>query len=102
KMRMVTYGRHEAAFADSYALLAAQLVQSTAGRDGVVLGVTSSLAGEGKTTTAANLAVVLARRGARVLLRDFDFRSPALAAVFGLPERSPGALQVAAGSANLD
>ena len=102
KMRMVTYGRHEAAFADSYALLAAQLVQSTAGRDGVVLGVTSSLAGEGKTTTAANLAVVLARRGARVLLGDFDFRNPALAEVFGLPERSPGALQVAAGSANLD
>jgi Mrp family chromosome partitioning ATPase len=102
RMRMVTYGRHEAAFADSYALLAAQLVQNTTGKDGVVLAVTSSLAGEGKTTTASNLAVVLARRGARVLLADFDFRNPALAEVFDLPEKSAGALQVAAGSARLE
>jgi Mrp family chromosome partitioning ATPase len=98
----VTYGRHEAAFADSYALLAAQLVQTTASKDGVVLAVTSSVAGEGKTTTAANLAVVLARRGAKVLLGDFDFRNPALGDVFDLPEKSPGALQVAAESARLD
>jgi Mrp family chromosome partitioning ATPase len=88
KMRMVTYGRHEAAF--------------TASNDGVVLAVTSSVAGEGKTTTAANLAVVLARRGANVLLGDFDFRSPAMNEVFDLPEKSPGALQVAAESAKLD
>lgn len=103
KMRMVTYGRHEAAFADSYALLAAQLVQTTEkSKDGVVLAVTSSVAGEGKTTTAANLAVVLARRGAKVLLGDFDFRNPALGDVFDLPEKTPGALQVAAESARLD
>ena len=102
KMRMVTYGRHEAAFADSYALLAAQLAQTTASKDGVVLAVTSSVAGEGKTTTAANLAVVLARRGAKVLLGDFDFRNPALDDVFDLPEKTPGALQVAAASAKLD
>jgi len=103
KMRMVTYGRHEAAFADSYALLAAQLVQRTSDEEhGAVLAVTSSVAGEGKTTTAVNLAVVLARRGARVLLCDFDFRKPALSEVFSLPEEAPGALQVAAGSARLD
>ena len=103
KMRMVTYGRHESAFADSYALLAAQLVQTTEkSKDGVVLAVTSSVAGEGKTTTAANLAVVLARRGAKVLLGDFDFRNPALGDVFDLPETTPGALQVAAESARLD
>ena len=66
------------------------------------LGGIVNLAHGGFFTLGANLAVVLARRGARVLLGDFDFRNPALAEVFGLPERSPGALQVAAGSANLD
>ena len=38
--------------------------------------VTSSVPSEGKTTTAANLAVVFAQAGRRTILLDADFRKP--------------------------
>jgi len=44
--------------------------------------VTSSVPGEGKTLTAANLAVVMAQAARRVVLVDADFRRPRLPALF--------------------
>ena len=102
RTRMVTYGRHEAMFADTYALLAAQLARTKSRDDGSVLAVTSSVSREGKTTTTANLAVAAARRGASVIVADFDFRKPTLAELFGIPANPRGALQVMAGSAPLE
>lgn len=46
--------------------------------------VTSTLPGEGKTTTAANLGVVLAESGASVCLVEADLRRPRLLEYFGL------------------
>jgi polysaccharide biosynthesis transport protein len=45
--------------------------------------VTSARAGEGKTVTAANLAIVYAQAGRRVLLVDADLRKPRLHLAFG-------------------
>jgi capsular polysaccharide biosynthesis protein/cellulose biosynthesis protein BcsQ len=100
--RIVTYGRHEAEFSDAYALLAAQLVHTRAGDEGAAMAVTSSIAKEGKTTTAANLAVAIARRGSHVILADFDFRKPGLEETFGIPAGAPGALQVMSQRAPLE
>jgi polysaccharide biosynthesis transport protein len=46
--------------------------------------VASSAAGDGKTSTAANLAVAAARVGMRTLLVDCDLRKPTVANRFGL------------------
>ncbi len=45
---------------------------------------TSSVSAEGKSTTVANLALVLARAGQRVVVVDCDLRSPSLQDVFGV------------------
>lgn len=49
-----------------------------------VLTVTSSLAGEGKTTTTANLAFALANSGSSVCLIEGDLRRPRLLSYLGL------------------
>lgn len=43
-----------------------------------IIGVVSVMPGEGKTTTAKNLASLMALQGARVLLIDGDFRNPGM------------------------
>src|SRR5439155_23610837 len=45
--------------------------------------VTSAVANEGKSRTAANLAVVLAQAGHQTLLVDADFRRPSQHRIFG-------------------
>lgn len=49
--------------------------------------LTSPMQAEGKSTTAANLAVVMAQAGQRVLLADADLRRPSVHRFFDLPNR---------------
>ena len=67
--------------AESYRRLRAQLLRND--NDVRVILITSALRGEGKTTTAANLAFSMAEIGISVLLIDGDRRTPGLTAMFG-------------------
>ena len=59
------------------------------------LMITSATRGEGKTTTAACLAITLARElREKVLLVDFDLRSPSLHRALGLPSSTWGLAQM--------
>lgn len=49
------------------------------------LVVTSPLPKEGKTVTAANLAIALAQEGRQVLLVDGNLRNPSIHKLFGIP-----------------
>jgi Mrp family chromosome partitioning ATPase len=99
---IVTVGRHESRWGDTYALLAANIMQIRGEADRTILAVTSAIASEGKTTTATNLAVALAQRGQRVILVDFDLRKPSVGRVFRIPPGSPGVVQVIDGETDLD
>jgi capsular exopolysaccharide synthesis family protein len=61
-----------------------------------VVGVTSSMRGEGKSTTAVNLSYVLAEKGSKVLLIDGDLRIPSVAKKMDIPN-SPGLTDVLMG-----
>ena len=70
--------------AESYRHLRTSILLSTAGRAPKSLLVTSSLPGEGKTTTAVNTAISLAQTGASVVIIDADMRRPRLQSIFDL------------------
>jgi capsular exopolysaccharide synthesis family protein len=70
--------------ADAYRNLRASLLglKGPSGVPAVTILVTSAKAGEGKSTTALNLAATCARSGERTLLMDVDLRRASLAEVF--------------------
>ena len=66
-----------------------------------IIGITSALPSEGKSTVAASLAQLIAQGGSRAILLDFDLRNPTLSSSL-----APGAmlsiLDVTSGRAKLD
>ncbi len=64
------------------------------------LAITSSVPEEGKTTTAANLAITLADAGVRICLVEGDMRRPRLAEYLGV-EGAVGLTDVLVGSSSL-
>ncbi|MFL6334912.1 MAG: GumC family protein [Pyrinomonadaceae bacterium] len=71
--------------AEAYRHLRTSLLLSSAGQPPKTVLVTSSQPSEGKTTTAVNIAMMLAQTGADVLVLDCDLRRPRIHAHFGLP-----------------
>jgi capsular exopolysaccharide synthesis family protein len=85
----ISYLRPQSQSAEAYRTLRTSILLSSWGTPPKVLLVTSPLAQEGKTTTSVNTAIVLAQRGARVLLVDADLRRPSVHRAFGVAQ-SPG------------
>jgi capsular exopolysaccharide synthesis family protein len=92
-------------FAEAYRALRANISFSSIDHPIRSVAVTSAAAGEGKTTTAINLAIVMAQALPRVLLVDADFRRPSIDLLLGAgpPMRNVAGLShVIVGSAKLD
>ena len=70
--------------AEAYRRLRNLLLQSSDGQRLATLLITSAQPGEGKSTVAANYAVVLAQTGAKVLLIDAELRRPSLEKQFSV------------------
>jgi Mrp family chromosome partitioning ATPase len=102
RLRTSVIGSAGGRFNDEYELLAANVAQIFDGHAGPVqLAVTSALPGEGKTTTASNLAAALSRRGASVVLADFDLRKPAVSEFVGIPRTAPGVADLLSGTSDV-
>jgi polysaccharide biosynthesis transport protein len=80
---LVTRSYPQSAAAEAYRTLRVNLQFLGEGR-GVFL-ITSANHNEGRTTTAANLAVVCARGGRETILIDADLRAPRLHSLFDMP-----------------
>jgi succinoglycan biosynthesis transport protein ExoP len=75
--------------------------QSHGGKGSRVIGVVSSVPGEGKSTLAANLAYLVAHSGSSVLLVDGDLRNPTLSRRLS-PDAKLGLANLLEGSESLE
>ena len=90
------------AAAESYKLLRTKLQFSFVGEnDSRVIGVSSSVSGEGKSLSAINLAFSLSQLGSKVILIDCDMRKPTLAEKLGI-QKKPGLSSYLTGQCSLD
>ncbi|MCK4300617.1 MAG: polysaccharide biosynthesis tyrosine autokinase, partial [Planctomycetes bacterium] len=90
-----------ASVTEAYRNIRTSLFFSAPAEETKALVVTSGGPSDGKTTTATNLALVIAQSGKRVLLLDADFRRPMVHKVFGL-ESKVGLSTVLVGEATLE
>ncbi|MBW8733155.1 MAG: polysaccharide biosynthesis tyrosine autokinase [Asticcacaulis sp.] len=88
-------------FAEGFRSLRASLLYTRLGEQVKVVAVTSSLPGEGKTTTSVCLARTAALSGQSVVIVDCDLRRRSINAFIGR-DIEAGLLEVLAGSAKLD
>ena len=98
-MDLVTITDPRSPVSEAYRSLRANLSFYSLDKPLRTLMVTSPAAGEGKSTTIANLAVTMAQSGRRTIVVDTDLRRPALHELFG-GQMSPGltdAMMAAAG-----
>jgi polysaccharide biosynthesis transport protein len=100
RIELVPHDGPRLAVSEAYRSLRTALLLSSA-RELKVVAVTSAVAGEGKSATATNLAVVMAQLGRRVLLVDADLRKPRLHEVLQVSNRA-GLVSYLTGSADLD
>lgn len=82
--------------AEAYKLLRTNLQFTMPDKACRVIGMTSSIRGEGKSTTAVNLAYTIAQSGKRVLLIDGDMRLPTVHSKLSLTS-APGLSNLLAG-----
>jgi polysaccharide biosynthesis transport protein len=87
--------------AEAFRMLRSNVEFAALDRGGRILMVTSAQAGEGRSTTIANLAIAFAQVGRRTILVDLDFRNSSLEKLFGLAGE-PGVTDVVSGDVSLE
>jgi len=97
---LVPASNPQSPISEAYRAFRTSLLLSSADQPKIIT-ITSSLPREGKTTTAVNLATVLAQLGGPVLIVDADLRKPRLQKVFGVT-RDTGLVNFLVGSHPID
>jgi len=102
KSQRVLQAHMNALGAEQFRVLAGRVVQVREKKGAKILAMTSSLAGEGKTTVALGLAITLARDYLEeTILIDGDIRNPEVSTRMGLQDER-GLINVLAGECTLD
>lgn len=76
KRKLITNTNSKSPISEQYRTIRTNIQFAAVDQEMQVIMVTSSTPGEGKSTTAANLAVVMAQQAKKVLFIDADLRKP--------------------------
>ena len=101
KWSLITESNPKSPISESYRMLRTGVEYAGVDDPVDLLMVTSCRAGEGKSTTSANMAVTFAQTGQRVLLIDADMRKPSQHHIFGVSNRG-GLTDVLQGRSTLE
>lgn len=97
---LVTLEDSRSAVSEAYRGIRTRILFSTTESQPKIILMVSAMEGEGKTISSANLAVIMARTGSRVLLIDCDMRKPRMNTIFGV-EREKGVSNVLVGDCSI-
>ena len=86
-INLVTQHDPKSPAAEAYKVIRTSIQFAKAGNSLKTIAITSCTPDEGKSTTAANLAIVLTQTGKRVLLMDCDMRNPTVHKNFKLSNK---------------
>ena len=98
---LITLSEPKSTASESYRGIRTSILFSAADNAPRVILVTSAAPSEGKTITAANIAVTMAQAGNRVLIMDCDLRRPKLHRMFNV-QRDRGVSNILVGNCSLD
>lgn len=90
--RLITYFDSKSVVSEQYKILATNLLSLNRGNPPQTIAITSSIAGEGKTLTAINLAITLAKavHNPRIIIVDADMRKGQMFKYLGIPKDRKG------------
>jgi capsular exopolysaccharide synthesis family protein len=100
KAELITLEDPKSAVSESYRGIRTRILFSSPERQPKSILMVSALEAEGKTISSANLAVIMARTGSRVLLLDCDMRKPRINSIFGC-EKKKGVSNVLVGDCTI-
>ena len=84
---LITVNNPKSPISEAYRVIRTNLQFTSLDNPLKVIMVTSSIPGEGKSTTVTNLAVTFAQTGSRVLIVDADLRKPRLHKLFHITNK---------------
>lgn len=83
-IKLIVQNNPKSPISETYRAIRTNIQFAGAGKHLKYIAFTSSVPGEGKSTTISNLALTMAQDGKKVLLIDNDLRKPRQHKVFGL------------------
>lgn len=101
RQAMLSMGGETSILLESYRMLRTNIEFASLGKPLRSITLTSTQPSEGKSTTTADLGVVMAMDGRKVILLDADLRRPSLHTVFNLPNQV-GFTNLIAGTTTLE
>ncbi|MFJ7756095.1 CpsD/CapB family tyrosine-protein kinase [Peribacillus muralis] len=101
KRNLVAYSNPDSLISEQFRTIRTNIKFSSVSKERNIIMITSPTTAEGKSTTAANLAVSMAQNKEKVLLIDGNLRSPAIHSIFKVSNKE-GLTNILSGLSTLE